>query len=228
MGGRLKLLLAALLAASSWAIDARWYEADIAAFEAADAKAPPPKGGVVFIGSSSIRMWATLADDMKPRGVVALNRGFGGSHVSHCAAVVDRVVTPYDPSAVVLYAGDNDLADGVSPEQILSDVEAFVRNAHAKKPGLPVLFVSIKPSPARWALVEQMRKANALVRAYASRAPGVDFVDVFTPMLGTNGKPRRDLYQDDGLHMTPAGYALWTSIIGSRLDPRPAVSNIQR
>jgi len=187
------------------------FEDDIEAFEAADRAHAPPQGAVLFVGSSSIRFWTTLDKDFP--GVVTLNRGFGGSHVYDCSRYAPRIVIPYHPRLIVFYAGDNDVADGRKPREILSDFKTFVAKVRAAQPGVPIVFLSIKPSLERWKLVGQIREANALIRKYASRAKGIGYVDVFTPMLGPGGLPRKELFREDGLHMTLAGYELWTRLV---------------
>ena len=187
--------------------DSARHEADIQRFEAAARDAPPAPGGVVFTGSSSFRLWPELARDFA--GVAVLNRAFGGSTLPEVIHYVPRIVAPYRPRMVVLYAGDNDIADGRSPAQVAADYRAFVALVRRELPRARVVFVSIKPSPSRWALVDRVREANRLVREEASRDPLQGFVDVFTPMLGPDGRPRPELFVADSLHMTPAGYAVW-------------------
>ena len=187
------------------------WEPDIARFEAQDRASPPRLGSIVFVGSSSIRMWATLASDFP--GVPVLNRGFGGSEAGDVAQFADRIVVPYKPPVVVFYAGDNDLAAGKTPAQVLDAFRSFVGTMHRKLPGTRIAFVSIKPSIARWSVVDKMRAANQLVRDYASTDSRLVYVDVFTPMLDASGQPRRELFLEDGLHMTPAGYAIWRELI---------------
>jgi lysophospholipase L1-like esterase len=186
-------------------------EPDIARFEAEDRASPPRLGSIVFVGSSSIRMWTTLGRDFP--GVSVLNRGFGGSEAGDVAQFAERIVVPYKPPVVVFYAGDNDLAAGKTPAQVLAAFQSFVATIHRDLPGTRVVFVSIKPSIARWAIVDKMRAANQLVRDYTRTDPGLVYVDVFTPMLDASGQPRLDLYLKDGLHMTPAGYAIWRELI---------------
>jgi lysophospholipase L1-like esterase len=214
---RCAALLLLVACASAFAQDASTdpWEADIARFEASDRAAPPPPGSVVFVGSSSIRLWSTLADDFA--GTPVVNRGFGGSRVADATRHASRIVTRYRPRLVVLYAGDNDLAEGRTPREVLADVEAFVAAVHRDAPAAPVVFVSIKPSPARASLLPAMREANALVRAYAGRARGVRYVDVFDPMLGSDGAPRAELFGPDRLHMNARGYALWKRLIAPEL-----------
>ncbi len=211
--------VAASPAAAQAAADAEKppFEGEIEAFEAADRKQPPPKGAVLFIGSSSIHFWESLAKDFD--GTKVINRGFGGSRIADSTRYFDRIVAPYAPREIVMYGGDNDVAEGDPPEQVLADFQAFVAKVDAALPGTPIVFVSIKPSPARAALINKMRQANSLVRGFARRR-GIEYVDVFTPMLDKSGKPRGELFGEDGLHMNPAGYALWTKLIAPALKKK--------
>ena len=194
---------------------ARW-NADIAAFQAEDQAHPPASGAVLFIGSSSIRFWNTLATDFP--GVRAINRGFGGSEIDDATFFADRIVAPYHPRAIVMYAGDNDLQDGDSPAQVRDDFAAFVRKARSFDPGMPIAFIAIKPSVARKALLPRIREANALVREYAAGQRGVTYMDVFTPMLGKDGQPQSSWFIADGLHMNRRGYDLWVGVMKPWLD----------
>lgn len=186
------------------------WETSIGAYEASDAENPPDPGSIVFTGSSSILLWETLAEDMAPMAV--LNRGFGGSVIAHVTHFADRIVLPYEPSAIVLYAGDNDIAFGLSSDCTFRDFEAFVGHLHAAAPNTPIYYISIKPSPTRWALWEDMQRANQLIEARTKTDPALHFIDISEAMLDEQGEPIEELF-DDGLHMTPAGYQLWTSII---------------
>ncbi len=194
---------------------AQWNQ-DIAAFQASDRQHPPAAGAVLFIGSSSIRFWKTLASDFPE--VKTIDRGFGGSEIDDATFFADRIVAPYHPRAIVMYAGDNDLADGDSPARVRDDFAAFVRKARALDPGVPIAFIAIKPSVARQELLPQIREANALVRRYAASEHGVTYLDVFTPMLGTDGQPQAKWFIGDGLHMNRTGYALWIDIVRPWLD----------
>jgi lysophospholipase L1-like esterase len=182
-------------------------EAEIRAFEASDRAAPPPTGGIVFYGSSSIRLWRSLASDFP--GLPVLNRGFGGSTLPEAIHYLPRAVLPYRPRTIVLYEGDNDLTFGWGPAQIAADYQTFVRAVRAALPSTRIVFISLKPSPSRWRLVDQQRESNRLVREIVARDTLQTFVDVFTPMLGANGRPLPALFVADSLHMTPAGYAVW-------------------
>jgi lysophospholipase L1-like esterase len=187
---------------------AQW-EKDIAAFEASDKTNPPPKRAILFIGSSSIRMWKTLSDDFK--GFAVINRGFGGSQMSDSDYYADRIVLPYQPRQILVYAGDNDLAAGKSPEQILADVQRFVETVHRSLPEARISYIAIKPSPSRWKLADRMRTANRLIAEFTRSDKRLDFVDVFTPMLDEAGQPKADLFLSDNLHMNSKGYQLWRS-----------------
>ncbi|HKG94555.1 MAG TPA: GDSL-type esterase/lipase family protein, partial [Gemmatimonadaceae bacterium] len=206
-GGRRAVASQPAAAAPAVAPAASAFESEIRQFEAADRAAPPAPGGVVVVGSSSVRLWPDLAGDFP--GVPVLNRGFGGSTLPDVLQFAPRIVLPYRPRLVVLYAGDNDLAAGRTPAQVLSDYRAFVALVRRELPAARVAFVSIKPSPSRWAIVDQVRAANRLVRDEVARDTLQSYVDVFTPMLGAGGRPRPELFVADSLHMTPAGYALW-------------------
>ena len=187
------------------------WQPDIAAFVAADREHPPAPHGVLFIGSSSIRFWESLAKDFP--GVPVINRGFGGSALPDSTYYADRIVWPYQPSLIVMYAGDNDINDGATAEQVLASFQQFVARAREGVPGVPVVYISIKPSIARLALWPTMKAANDKIRAWSATQKIVRFVDITPVMLDAQGKPRPELFRPDGLHMVPAGYALWTATL---------------
>jgi lysophospholipase L1-like esterase len=182
---------------------------EMAAFEEQDLK-NPAIGGVVFVGSSSIRLW-DLGKYFP--GVPAVNRGFGGSEIQDSVSHADLLVIKHKPTTVIFYAGDNDIANGRTPQQILDDYKAFVAKVHAALPATRIAFIGIKPSIQRWALVDKVRAANALVRDYAGTDERLGFIDVDGPMLGWDEKPRKELFIADGLHMTPKGYEIWTALV---------------
>jgi len=198
-------------ASAAGALDPRRFEAEIRAFEAADRASPPLPGGVVFIGSSSIRGWDSLAADFP--GVPVLNRGFGGSTLADVVYYADRILLPYRPHLVVLYAGDNDLALGRTPGQVVSDYRVFVARLRSAWPRARVAFISIKPSPARRACIDRARETNRRIRSEIARDSLETYVDVFTPMLDATGQPRPELFLADSLHVTRAGYVLWRSLL---------------
>ncbi|UZK65761.1 SGNH/GDSL hydrolase family protein [Sphingomonas sp. M1-B02] len=191
---------------------------EIRAFAEADALQMPAKGGILFVGSSSIRMWEGLAQDFP--GLPVLNRGFGGSTIAESIHYADRIILPYAPRTIVFYAGDNDIAGGRSAEQVLGDFQTLVGFVHAWLPRTRILYIAIKPSIARWSMVGEIRKANALIEAYTRTSDRLGFIDIFPAMLGADGKPRADLLREDGLHMTRAGYVIWRDAVRRALGER--------
>jgi lysophospholipase L1-like esterase len=195
--------------------DARW-QSSFDAFAAADVAQAPQAGGVVFVGSSSIRLWNDLETSFQTQPPI-VKRGFGGSRLSDCSSHLQRLVLPYKPRLVVVYAGDNDLAEGATPQQVLQSFEAFVRGVRAELPETRIAFVSIKPSPLRENLMPAAHATNRLIEAYARGESNVDFVDVYTKMLGQDGRPRNELFGADKLHLNEAGYALWQRELAAQL-----------
>jgi len=197
-----------------WAMgNAAFWESSIRRYEEADRAHPPEPGSIVFTGSSSIRFWHTLADDMKPLDVI--NRGFGGSEIAHVNQYAARIVIPYRPRAVVLYAGENDLSWpwSKSPETVLGDFKRFVEIIHSQLPDAWIFYVSIKPTPLRWNNWKTLQAANRMIERYSHTQARVQFIDVSAAMLNARGQPRRELFRWDRLHMNAKGYALWTATI---------------
>lgn len=192
-----------------------YWEPQIQAFEAADQTNPPPKGAILFVGSSSIRMWKDITTDFGFSPVIS--RGFGGSQMIDTARFADRIVIPYEPRQVYVYAGDNDLANGKSPEEIAADFHALATNVLQRLPRTRLAYISIKPSLARRHLLDKIRRTNELIRDYCRRRWRLHFVDVYTPMLDEAGEPRPDLFARDGLHLNRKGYDLWVSIIAPHI-----------
>jgi lysophospholipase L1-like esterase len=211
---RLLLLVLALLVAPLTAAPEKW-AAEIDKLTQADAVNPPPRGGVVFVGSSSIRRWDTLARDFP--GIAVINRGFGGSQLADSVFYADRIILPYQPRTVVLYAGENDLNAGVSVEKVYADFEAFCAKVHAALPHARIVFLAMKPSPKRWHLRADFIRGNGLIAARCASDPRLTFVDVWPPMLGPDGEPRRELFVSDELHLNAQGYAIWTKLLADVL-----------
>jgi lysophospholipase L1-like esterase len=191
----------------------RW-EKTIQRFEAGDAKSPPKAGGILFIGSSSIRGWK-LGEFFSDLSVI--NRGFGGSQIVDSTQFAERIVFPYKPKTIVLYAGDNDVAAGKSPKQVAADYGAFVAKVQAALPNTKIVYIAIKPSIKRWALVEKMREANRLIRTATEKDSLQAFVDIDKPMIGADGRPRKELFLKDGLHLNADGYKLWAKLVRAEL-----------
>jgi lysophospholipase L1-like esterase len=198
------------------AADPLRFAADIAAFEAADKTNPPPKNAILFIGSSSIVKWKTLARDFPGHQVI--NRGFGGSHLSDSVYYFDHIVAPYQPRTIVLFAGSNDINAGKTPEDVFDDFKAFANEVRVALPGSRLDYISITTSPSRWNDFDKVKQANRLIRDYISHDDRFQFIDVLPAMLGPDGRPNPDIYVSDRLHLNAKGYAIWQSIIGPYLD----------
>lgn len=183
---------------------------DIKRFIEWDRRNTFPQEAVLFVGSSSIRMWPTHASF--PRWPV-INRGFGGSCVADVNHYFKEVVQPYRAKVIVFYAGDNDIASNLSPEQVRDDFADFVQLVHRTQPETPVAYLSIKPSASRWQHWPRMQAANALIRELCEKQPHLTFVDVATPLLNSDGQPRAELYLQDKLHLSEAGYEIWARIV---------------
>lgn len=210
----LLILLTALCGNSSLAAKEKTvalWESDIVAIEERIADGSSAQDSAIFVGSSSIRMWdlAKSFPDLK-----TANHGFGGSVLSDSVEYFDRIVVPINPTTIVLYAGDNDIASGKSSETVHSDFVNFVALAEKKVPDCGnLLYISIKPSTRRWAMAEKIQKTNALIKATCEANPRLQFVDVWTPMLGADGLPNSELLLIDGLHMNEKGYKIWSDAL---------------
>lgn len=205
-----------LAAAQAADPDPARFQAEIKAFEDVDRKNTSPKDAVLFIGSSSIRLWNT-ADSFS--SLTVINRGFGGAYIADVNHYFEQTVRKYAPRAIVFYAGDNDLGNGRHPDRVLADYQTFVERVHAARPETEIFFLAVKPSLARWKLWPGMKAFNERVRAFSSSRPRLHFIDIAPPMLGADGQPRAELFVEDGLHMTPAGYEIWNGLVSRALTP---------
>ena len=191
------------------------FEKEIQAFEARDRTNPPPKDAVLFVGSSSIRLWTNLVESFPQLTVI--QRGFGGSTIPDSTHYANQIIVPYQPAKIVLYAGDNDVARGDSPALIFEHFREFEHKVHAVLPNTEIYFICIKPSPSRWHLSPQAIEANELIRKYCAGHKHLKYIDVWKPMLDSHGQPDPSLFRSDNLHLNNKGYALWTRIIASAL-----------
>ncbi len=187
------------------------YEADIRAFELGDATNAPPQNAILFVGSSSIRLWTNLSSAFPGQPII--KRGFGGSYLSEAVAYAPRIVLPYHPRIVLLYAGDNDIADGKQPEEIAQDFDSFVKMVHSALPRTRIGYLAIKPSPVRMQFLAAIRKTNSLIRQRTRRDRHLFYVDTFSPMLDRKGQPNPALFEPDGLHPNARAYEIWASRI---------------
>lgn len=200
---------------------AKW-ESAIQDFESDDAAHPKATGQVLFIGSSSIRKWDLSRSFPK---LDALNRGFGGSQVADSVHFYERIVRPYAPRIIVMYAGDNDIAKGKSPQQVFADFQQFVGKTHADFPTTRIVYIAVKPSIKRWNLIDKVRETNSLIRQFSQADSRIEFVDIDAPMIGENGTPDPNLFVDDGLHLNEKGYELWTALVQPHLTSQSDVSS---
>lgn len=183
----------------------RW-EPQIAAFEAMDRTAPPAKGGILFIGSSTIRLWKTLEQDFPKHRVI--NRGFGGSQIVDSTCFAERIVFPYEPSMIILRAGGNDIHARKSPQQVFADYRAFVAKVHKQLPRAQIVYISTNGTPSRWAEREDTQTLNRLIRDYARWKSYLKYIETWDMVLGPDGQPRPELFAPDKLHFNAEGYKL--------------------
>lgn len=200
----------------------RWAEA-MEAFATADSAKPHPQGGIVFVGSSSIRFW-DLGKSFPELEPTPLNRGFGGSQISDSIRHFDLLIAKHKPRLLVMYAGDNDIAAGKSVQQVYEDFLTFAERLHEERPETKLAFIAIKPSVARWKLADKMKRANELIREHCKEQQQLTFIDIWQPMLGEDDRPRAELFVKDGLHLSEAGYRLWSARVEPELKRSPQPS----
>ena len=193
-----------------------WYENDVKQVEALKGTLTyTPE--TIFYGSSSIRLWEGLYEDFNQFHPV--NLGFGGATLAACVWYFDRIMQPYAPRHIVFYAGDNDLGDGRSAEEVSIFFRQLLVCLHERFPGIRFSFISIKPSMARRDLLDKMRYANQLIKTALEKAgPGHYYIDVFERMLDAQGHPLPQLFDTDGLHMNKQGYQLWKEVLWPHLE----------
>lgn len=183
----------------------KWEKA-VTAFEESDQKTPPPKGAVLFVGSSTIVRWKTLAEDFP--GTVVLNRGFGGNQIKDSTHFAERMIFPYQPSMIFLRAGGNDINAGWPAADVFEDFKAFVAKVRSRLPEVPIAFIGLSPTIKRIEQIEEGNKLNDLVAAWCKTQKGLTYIDTRDMSLGADGKPRADLFVADMLHFNEAGYKL--------------------
>lgn len=206
----LSILLFVGIINSSFGQDPKRFAEDIQKFEELD-KQKPSEGDILFVGSSSIRFWTTLQQDFPDYEV--LNRGFGGSHMSDLLYYLDELVLKHKPRKVFIYEGDNDINDKEDSNAILKEAKEIVQKIHQELPNTKIIFISAKPSIARWNLKNQYLQLNYRLQSYANQYSYLDYIDVWTPMLDSRGNPMVDIFIEDNLHMNAKGYAIWQKVI---------------
>ena len=191
------------------------WEKEIAAIEKRLTDKPPMGDPILFAGSSSIRLWDVTKAFPK---LNVVNVGFGGSEVRDTTHFVERIVLKWKPKAIVLYAGDNDIASSRTPRQVSDDFKELVKAVHAKLPQTTIHFIAVKPSPSRMKLFDKQTEANKLVKSYCQTDPKLNYIDIVPGMLMADGQPNPELFQKDNLHLNEKGYALWTTAIGKAIE----------
>jgi lysophospholipase L1-like esterase len=187
------------------------FEDEIKKFEEADQVKMPPKDAVLFVGSSSIRMWTHLTSDFEPMPVI--NRGFGGSTVPEVIHYAERIVYKYQPKVIVFYCGENDLADQTPPAVVFQNLKKFVGGIEQKLPNTKLLFISAKPSPQRWHLWREIQQYNTMVEQFASSRKNMRFADIRSALIAADGKPDPGLFVEDKLHLNSDGYQRWVNVL---------------
>ncbi len=193
---------------------ARW-EKDIAAFEKSDATNPPPKQALLFIGSSGIVRWKSLATDF-PDAVI-LNRAFGGNEIADSTHFAERMIFPYEPKMIFLRAGGNDIHAGKSSEQVFHDYQTFVATIRVKLPEVPIAYIALSPAPARWNEKAAGDRLNAAIADYCRKNKKLVYIDAASITLDADGKIRRELFVSDQLHFNEEGYKLLAEAVRPHL-----------
>lgn len=204
-----RIFLTGFFLLCGWGLFAQPFASEMAAFRRADSLSFPAPGPILFAGSSSFTIWKDVQDYFP--GYYILNRGFGGSSLPDLIRYADEVILQYRPGQLVIYCGENDLAasDTVKPALVLERFRTLFRMVRERYPRLPVVYISMKPSPARWQLREAMQASNALIRSFLKTQRRTRYVDVWPVMLLADGKPDPSLFLEDLLHMNARGYARW-------------------
>ena len=182
---------------------------EIQAFKKQDEVKPPPQHAILFVGSSSFRKWADVQDYFP--GYTIINRGFGGSTLPDVIRYENDIIFPYQPRQIVIYCGENDVAssDAITGAIVFERFKKLFTDIRARFPGIPVIFISLKPSPSRWKMRDRMIAANKLIKDYLQKEKNAVFVNVWNSMLDKNGQPMKDIFLEDNLHMNAKGYAIW-------------------
>jgi lysophospholipase L1-like esterase len=195
--------------------DNKPFYSEIQDFKKQDQKQFPPKDAILFVGSSSIRMWENIQSYFP--GYTIIQRGFGGSGLNDAILYANDIILPYQPRQIVIYSGENDIAMDASPTDVLQRFTKLFKLIREKLPEVSIIYVSIKPSPSRQKYMPEMEQANVMIRQFLSGYPETVYVDIFHPMLGSDGKPRKELFIGDELHMNRKGYELWRDAIAPHL-----------
>lgn len=198
-------------------IAAQPFSNEIADFKKQDSISPPPQNAILFVGSSSFRMWKNAGDYFPDHTII--NRGFGGSSLADVIRYENDIIFPYNPKQIVIYCGENDIAssDSVTAKLVLSRFKQLFGDIRAERPAIPIVFISIKPSPSRWHMRDRMIEANELIKKFLKKQKNTVFINVWKHMLGNDGSPLGSLFIEDNLHMNARGYTIWQKLITPHL-----------
>lgn len=194
------------------------WEKEVIALEALDAIEEYPDDAVLFIGSSSIRLWKNISEDMKP--YTPIRRGYGGAHFYDLIHFTDRLVSPHKVQAIVIFVA-NDITGGEndkSPQEVLKLFKYVVKEIRKSNPDTPIFQIAVTPTPSRWEVWNQTKKANELLQAYCKKTKNLYFIETEKAFLDDKGQPRPELFIKDMLHLKQVGYDIWKEIIKSELD----------
>ena len=193
-----------------------WYEEDVKQLEKKSLN-NNYEAETIFYGSSSVRMWSTLADDFG--SIKPINLGFGGSTLAACVWFFDRVMMNYNPKRLVIYAGDNDLGDGRHPEELFIFFQQLIVNVRDRFGDIPCYYISLKPSISRWNIVDKFKYANNLIETeIVKKTDNWHFVNIFKEMVDVKGYPKKELFVGDGLHLSPLGYQIWKQALDAQIN----------
>jgi len=211
------LLTAILFLQLGFIANAQPFANDIAAFKKQDSIAPPPKNAILFVGSSSFTKWKDVQNYFPDHTII--NRGFGGSILLDVIRYEKEIIFPYQPKQIVIYCGENDVAssDTVSGKIVLERFKKLYIDIRQQMPKVPIMFISLKPSPSRWQMKDRMMEGNKLIKKYLKKQKHTTYISVWESMLGADGKPIADIFIEDKLHMNAKGYAIWQKLIEPHL-----------
>ena len=194
-----------------------WASPEIEYFKALN-KNDAPENALLFLGSSSIRLWETLAQDMAPYPVI--QRGYGGAHLRDAIFYTEVLLGDYQPEMIIGFIANDIKGDPAdeSPAKVKRLFKFFLKQIRKRHPSTPFLWVEITPTKSRWAQWEDIQKVNQKIKAYCDKTPNVYFIETTEAFLTKEGLPRTDLFVADQLHLNPQGYALWSSIIRKQIE----------
>lgn len=201
-------LSAVFCGGTSYAQQKGRYDNDVKSILAYEKMYQVPSHPIVFVGSSSIRKWDDLQEVFGNYKVI--NRGIGGAVIDDIAYYADQLIFHYQPRQIVLYIGDNDVTRAEeTADTIVNKTVALYKQIRAKMPDIPLIYISIKPSPSREKYRDKIETANKALQQFFAGQPNVRFIDVYPLMLAKDGSFRRELFQPDMTHMVPQGYHIW-------------------